>query len=481
MTTKQNVLSNLIWRFLERCGAQLVTLFVSIILARLLDPTAYGVVALVTVITTVLQVFVDGGFATALIQKKDADDLDFSTVFYFNIISCFILYLLVFLLAPFIAAFYEMPELISLIRVMSLIIVISGVKNVQQAYVSRNLLFKRFFFATLGGTLGAAAVGILLAYLGYGVWALVVQMLFNTCVDTFILWITVKWRPIRAFSIKRLRSLFSFGWKMLVANLIATINGQLRQLIIGKMYSSEDLAFYNRGRQFPDLIVANINTSIDSVLFPTLSNEQDNYDRVREMTRQSIKISTYIMAPLMMGLFACADTIVSLILTDKWLPCVPYLRVFCVSFFFYPIHTANLNAIKATGRSNVLLKLEIIKDIFNIIVLLLTMRYGILMIAYGMLGCSIFGQIVNSWPNRERLNYTYGQQIMDIIPNGMLAIIMGIIVYSVKWLQFNVGITLMLQIFVGAFVYLILSIVVKNSSFQYILSIVKVLLGRRGK
>lgn len=480
MTTRQNVLSNLLWRFLERCGAQLVTLLVSIILARLLDPAVYGTVALVTVITTILQVFVDGGFATALIQKKDADDLDFSTVFYFNVVSCLSLYILVFLIAPAIANFYRMPELTKVIRVISLIIVISGVKNVQQAYVSRNMLFKRFFYATLGGTLGAAVVGIALAYLGYGVWALVGQLLFNTTVDTLILWITVKWRPIKAFSIVRLKSLFSFGWKMLAANLIATLNGQLRQLIIGKVYSSEDLAFYNRGRQFPDLIVSNINTSIDSVLFPALSNEQDNYDKVRDMTRRSIKVSTYIMAPLMMGLFACADTVVSLVLTDKWLPSVPYLRIFCVSFLFYPIHTANLNAIKATGRSNVLLKLEIIKDVFSVLVLLITMRYGTLIIAYGMLGCSVFCQIVNSWPNRDTLKYTYKQQLVDIIPNCLAAAIMGFVVYGVKVLGFGTEITLVLQVLVGVILYLIISITTKNSSFYYILSIIKPIFERKG-
>ena len=480
MTTRQNVLSNLLWRFLERCGAQLVTLLVSIILARLLDPAVYGTVALVTVITTILQVFVDGGFATALIQKKDADDLDFSTVFYFNVVSCLILYIAVFFMAPAIANLYRMPELKKVIIVISLIIVISGIKNVQQAYVSRNMLFKRFFFATLGGTLGAAVVGIVFAYLGYGVWALVGQMLFNTTVDTLILWITVRWRPIRAFSIERLKSLFSFGWKMLVANLLATINGQLRQLIIGKVYSSEDLAFYNRGKQFPDLIVSNINTSIDSVLFPTLSNEQDNSDKIRDMTRRSIKVSTYIMAPLMMGLFACADTVVSLVLTDKWLPSVPYLRIFCVSFLFYPIHTANLNAIKATGRSNVLLKLEIIKDLFSVLVLFVTMKFGTLTIAYGMLGCSVFGQIVNSWPNRGALKYTYNQQLMDIIPNCVAAAIMGIVVYIVKLLGLGIGITLVLQVLVGVILYLLISITTKNSSFYYILSIIKPIFKRIG-
>lgn len=471
MVNRNTILSNLVWRFMERSGAQFVTLIVSIVLARLLDPSVYGVVALITVITTILQVFVDGGFATALIQKKDADDLDFSTVFYFNTASCLLLYFVVFLIAPYIAAFYKMPELVWVIRVISLVIVISGVKNVQQAYVSRYMLFKRFFFSTLGGTIGAAVVGIVFAYMGLGVWALVAQLLFNTFVDTLILWITVKWRPIKAFSFERLKILFSFGWKMLVANLVATINGQIRQLIIGKMYSSENLAFYNRGRQFPDLIVSNINTSIDSVLFPALSNEQDDYARVKDMTRRSIKVSTFVMAPMMIGLFVCAESFVSFILTDKWLPCVPFLRIFCVTFMFYPIHTANLNAIKATGRSNVLLKLEILKDFFSIVVLIVTMKYGTMVIAYGMLVSSLFSQVVNSWPNERTLKYKYKDQLLDLAPNIFSAVFMGVIVYFIKYMGFSAGVTLVIQIIAGIVLYTLIALVTKNESFAYVLSI----------
>ncbi len=230
----KNVFSNFLWRFLERCGAQGVTFVVSIVLARLLDPSLYGTIALVTVFTTIMQVFVDSGMGNALIQKKDADDLDFSSVFWFNISMCSVMYLIMFFAAPLIAAFYKIPELTSIVRVLSLILVISGVKNVQQAFVSRNMLFKRFFFATIGGTIGAALIGIAMAYLGFGVWALVAQMLFNATVDTAILWITVKWRPKKLFSINRLKELFSFGWKLLVSSLIDTVYRDLTQLIIGK-------------------------------------------------------------------------------------------------------------------------------------------------------------------------------------------------------------------------------------------------------
>lgn len=233
--TRSQALSGLMWRFLERFGAQGVTFVVSIVLARLLDPEIYGIVAIVTVFTAILNVFIDSGLGNALIQKKDADDLDFSSVFFFNMFMCVVLYLLLFAAAPFIAKFYKMPLLTPVIRVMSLTVIISGVKNVQQAYVSKHLLFKRFFFATLGGTIGAAVLGIWMAYKGYGVWALVAQGLFNASVDTLILWITVKWRPKMMFSFERFKGLFSFGWKLLVSQLIDTVYNNLRQLIIGKL------------------------------------------------------------------------------------------------------------------------------------------------------------------------------------------------------------------------------------------------------
>ena len=389
--SSNKVFSNFIWRFAERCGAQGVTFVVSIVLARLLDPSVYGTVALVTVFTTIMQVFVDSGMGSALIQKKDADDLDFSSVFYFNIMMCSVLYLIMFVAAPFIAAFYKTPELTPVVRVLSLILIISGVKNVQQAYVSKNMLFKKFFFSTLGGTIGAAIVGITMAYLGFGVWALVAQMLFNTAVDTTILWITVKWRPKKMFSLQRLKGLFSYGWKLLVSSLIDTVYNDLRQLIIGKIYSKSDLAQYNQGKKFPALIVTNINTSIDSVLLPTMSKAQDSANTVKNMTRRAIKTSTYLMMPFMVGLAVCAEPLVRLIITEKWLPCVPFLRIFCFTYAFYPIHTANLNAIKAMGRSDLFLKLEIVKKIVGLAAILSTMWISVMAMAYSLLFTSVLG------------------------------------------------------------------------------------------
>ncbi len=467
------VTTNLLWRFAERCGAQGVTFIVSIVLARLLDPKVYGTIALVTVFTTILQVFIDSGLGNALIQKKNADNIDFSTVFIFNITVCSVLYLSMFFAAPLIAKFYGRPELVPVVRVLSITLLISGVKNIQQAYVSRHMLFKRFFFATLGGTLGAAAIGIFMAYKGLGVWALVAQNLFNQTVDTIILWVTVKWRPQLAFSFKRLKELFTYGWKLLLSSLIDTVYNDLRQLIIGKLYTESDLSFYNKGKQFPNLIVTNINASIDSVLLPTMSSEQDDRERVKAMTRRAIKTSTYIMMPLMVGLAVCGEPIIDLLLTSKWLPCVPYLRIFCFSFAFYPIHTANLNAIKAMGRSDLFLKLEIIKKAIGLIMLISTMRFGVIWMAYSLLFTTITNSIINSFPNSKLLGYSYLQQIKDMLPQILLSAVTGVAVYAVQFLRLSDIPTLFIQVILGVTIYVSGSVLFKFESFYYLLTIIK--------
>ena len=471
--SKGKVFSNLLWRFAERSGAQIVAFVVSIVLARLLAPEAYGTIALVTVFTSVLQVFIDSGMGVALIQKKDADDLDFSSVFYFNVVICLVLYVIVFFLSPWIASFYHDSELIPVVRVLSLTLVISGVKNIQQAYVSRTMQFKRFFYATLGGTLGAAFLGITMAYLGYGVWALVAQQLFNASVDTIILWVTVKWRPKCIFSFHRLKELFDFGWKMFISALLDRFYNESRQLIIGRMYSPADLAYYNRGQQFPNIVVNNINASIDSVLLPAMSKEQDDFSRVRHMTRRSIKSGTYIIAPLMMGLAFMANGIVRLLLTDKWIFCVPYLRIFCITYMFYPLHTANLSAIKALGRSDLFLGLEIIKKVIGAVLLLVSMWFGVLIMAYSLLIGSLINQVINSYPNRKLLNYSYIDQMKDILPNIILACIMGIGVWTISFVPLPLFIQIVLQVIAGAGIYILGSIVTKNESFEYLLDILK--------
>ena len=475
--SKEKVTVNFIWRLLERTGAQVVSFIVSLVLARLLEPSAYGDVALVTVISSILQVFVDGGMANALIQKKDADDIDFSTVFYFNLFFCIILYFFVCVSAPTISSFYG-KNLTAVIRVLCLIIVISGIKNVQQAYVSRHMIFKKFFYATLGGTIISAAFGIFLAYKGFGVWALIAQQLINPAVDTLILWITVKWRPIARFSFNRFKILFSFGWKLLVAQLIDSLYENCRSLIIGKMYSSDTLAYYNKGKQFPSLILSNVSSSMDSVLFPTLSSVQDKKGRIASMLSRSIKLSTYIVVPLMIGLAVIGKPLINLLLTDKWLPCVSYMQIFCIAMIFTPISLSNLNAIKAIGDSKKYLQLEIVRKVFGVITLLIFMWFGPAYIAISYLLNNVFGCFVNMLATNRLINYGPKEQFIDIFPSLVCTIIMAAIVYSVSYIINSDMLLILSQVLVGSISYMAISRITHNENYYYIVGMVKKFLKR---
>lgn len=475
----KKVIDSFFWRFLERCGAQGIALVVSIVLARILDPSVYGTVSLIVVFTSILEVFVDGGLGNALIQKIDADEIDFSSVFFFNIVLCVVLYLMMYLASPGIARFYNMPEIVPVIRVLCLSIVISGVRNIQQAYVAKNFLFKRFFFATLCGTVISAIVGILMAYNGFGVWALVGQSLSNICTGTIVLWLTVRWRPQWVFSFSRLRVLLSYGWKLMASSVIDKLYNDLRVLVIGKVYSAKDLAYYNTGAQVPYAIVNNVNTTIDSVLFPAISTEQKDVNRVLSIARRSIKTGTFIMAPLMLGLAAIAEPLVSLVLTDKWLPSVPFIRIFCVSFMFYPINSANLSAIKALGRSDLVLKLEIIKKVLGITIILITMWISVKAIALGLLVGSLCNLVINSWPNKTLLQYTFFNQLKDISRNLFLAAVMACIVYIIGRLNIPLPLLLGIQIISGAIVYITVSWLTKMDSFSYLLGVFKTYVGKK--
>ena len=470
---KEKVLSSFIWRFAEKFGAQIVSFVVSVILARLIDPSEYGTIALVLVFTNILQVFIDGGLGNALIQKKDADEVDFSTVFFYNLVMCFGLYVLMFFGAPLIAQFYNNDRLVLVIRVLSLALVISGFKNIQKAYITKKMQFKTLFFATLGGTIGSAVLGIIMAYCGYGIWALVAQILFNDAVDAIIIWFTVDWRPKLLFSFERMKSLFSYGGKLLLSSLVDTLYNNLTQLLVGTLYTSADLAYYNKGKQFPQLIISNINSSIDTVLLPAMSVVQDEKKRVKAMTQRAISVNSYIIWPMMVGLAVIAEPLVSIILTDKWLACVPYMRVFCLTLVFYPIHTANLNAMKALGRSDLFLGLSIIKKIIGVLILAIAVRFGVFAMAMAGLISSVIETFINAYPNCKLLGYTYWEQMKDVVPSALLAIGMGGVIYLLKYLMLNNLITLIVQVVVGGIIYIFGSMVFKFDNLGYLWSIVK--------
>ena len=473
------VTKNLFWRFLERSGAQIVSFVVSIILARLLDPVVYGTVALVTIFTTILQVFVDSGFGTALIQKKDADDLDFSTVFFFNMGMCSLLYIAMFFLAPLIAKFYGNNELIPLIRVISVVILISGIKNVQISYVSKHLIFKKFFWATFVGTVISAAVGIYMAYRGYGVWALVAQSLINQGIDAIMLWIMVKWRPKFIFSFARLKGLFKYGWKLLASELLNTGYIELRSLVIGKKYSSEDLAYYNKGCSLPKIIVQNINSSIDSVLLPSLSIVQDKKERIKAMTRRAMTTSSFIMLPAMFGLVAIAKPLVLVLLGEKWLPCTIFMQLACITYAFYPLQTANLNAIKAMGRSDYFFRLEIIKKSIGLALLFSFMWISVEAIAWSALISLVVGLIVNSWPNKRLMNYSLIEQLKDIFPTIVLSAFMGAVVYIIGIIGTDTIRTLIMQILFGVVIYIAGASFFKLEPYNYIKKIISDFLSKK--
>ncbi len=470
---KNKTLSSLIWKFSERCGAQGVGLIVSIVLARLLSPDDYGLLALVTVFISIFNVFVDCGLGTALVQKKNADDLDFSTVFYCNIVFCSILYCLLYFTAPLIAGFYENLKLTAVIRVLGVTILLSGVRSIQNAYVSKNMIFKKFFFATIFGTIGAAVIGIVMAYNGFGVWALVAQQLFNSFIGTLTLWIAVKWRPKKLFSFKRFKDLFSFGWKLLASSLINSIYNDICQLIIGKVYTPSDLGYYNRGKQFPNLIIENVNTSIDGVLFPVLSKCQNNSDQVKDITRKAIRTSGYIMWPLMMGLAAVGELFIKLLLTEKWLPCLPYMYIFCFCCGTFPIQTASLNAIKAIGRTDLFLKTEIIKKTFALTLIIIATNISVLAIGLAVIPITIFSAIVHIFLNRKLLGYSILEQIKDIAPSFLMAFFMAVIVYLTGFIKLPVIVTLIIQVLTGLIIYLSESLIFKVETFNYLLNTIK--------
>ena len=478
-TDSKVVVTNFIWNLMERWGAQGVTFIVSIILARLLEPSVYGIVALATVFTAILGVFIDSGLGSALVQKKDADDKDFSTVFFFNITMCSVLYIIVFFLAPLIASFYKMPELTPVVRVSSLTLIISGFKNILISVIQRNLKYKKFFFATLGGTIGAAVLGITMAFLGFGVWALIAQNLFNAFVDTIILWITVGWRPKKYFSFARLKALLPFGVRMLGTTLIGTLYLKLRDLIIGKKYSAADLAYYTKGSGWPNLLFVNIGGAVDSVMFPVISRAQDDLLLVRTIMSRTIRINTYVVFPLLVGLALCAEPAVSIILTSKWLPIVQYMRIFCFVSACDAVHNTQINMIRSIGKSKLYLRIDIIKKVIGFLILLIAMTISVKAIAYSLLLTKIIELSINIVIVKKLLSYPIIEQVKDVSMNVLLCVLMAIPLVLISFFSMPDFVKILVEILVGVSVYLIASKVLKVESYQTVKGVLKKIIKRK--
>ena len=466
--SRGKVIANLLWKFAESFGAQLVSFVVSIILARLLDPETFGLIGLVLVVTNILGVFVDSGFSSALIQKKDADDLDFSSVFWCNLAICLAAYALLFFTAPALARFYEAPDLAPVIRVLGLVLIISGFGGVQYAYISRKLTFRKSFVSRMAGVALSALVGIWMAAAGYGVWALVAQQLVSAFVGTVILWFISGWKPSFAFSWERLGTLFDFGWKLLVSSLIHTLYTNLRPLIVGKWYSKADLGLFDRGQRFPSVLVTNVNNAIGSVMFPVMADHQDDVARVRSITRRSISVSSYVIWPMVLGMAGTANVLVPCLLGQQWIGAVPYLIVFCFAFGLEPMQTANLAAMKALGRSDIYFRLELIKKAIAIAIVFIAAPFGVMPLAISAVVYSVIASVINAWPNRKLLDYSYLQQVRDVLPSFLLSCVMGLAVYFVVFPGLPLWLNLIIQIIVGVAIYWGLSAALKLEDYRYL-------------
>ena len=477
----RSVSSGFAWKLMERFGVQGIQFVLQIILARLLDPEHYGVLSLMVIFTTLANVFIQTGFNTALIQNKDVDEDDYSSVFWVTLLVASGLYGLLFFSAPLIADFYNMPSIVLPFRVLSLMLFPGALQSVQLAKVSKEMNFRKVFFSNVGAIVVSGAVGIFMAYRGAGVWALVAQTLLNVTVASIVMWFTVKWHPRFICNLKRVKVLFAFGWKLLVSGLIDTLYQDLRSLVIGKKYNSDTLGHYNRGKQFPQFIISAVNGAVQSVMLPAMSAKQDEKTQLKTMMRNSITLSAYVLFPMMAGLAGVATPLVSLLLTDKWLPCVPFLQIYCFSFAFYPVHSCNLQAINAVGRSDMFLKLELIKKSYGVLALVIAVFCFDSPIAIAMTGLitSVISCFVNAFPNKKLIGYSYFEQMRDILPSFALSLVMLAGIWAVSLIPMGTALALLLEITVGFAVYVALSAALKIKPFMMILSILKSFLKKK--
>lgn len=467
MTSK--IIYNLLWKFFERTCVQVISFVVSIILARLLEPADYGNVAIVMVFISLANVIIDGGLNSALIQKKNADIIDFSTIFYTTLVLSVIVYSALFFVSSWVGAFYGNIELVKIIRVLGITLFCGAVNSIQNAYLSKKLLFKKLFFCSFLGVVISGIIGIILALSGAGLWALVFQYLSLSITTMIVMWLTVKWRPKLVFSFERFSSLFNFGWKIFFTNIIMSLFENVRSLIIGKVYNSSSLAFFDRGKSVPSIVMDNVNASIQSVMFPVLSERQDNLDDIKNLMRKSIRLSSYVIFPLLVGLLVVAEPLVNVLLTEKWLNAVPYVRIFCVALIIMPIQNVNIVAIKAIGNSALILRLETIKKIIEVVILILSVKINVQAIAWGVVIYNFISLFINLYPAKKIIHYGYFQQFSDAAKPLLLSIIMGGSVLLLKLLILSPLLLLLLSTIVGVIVYVVISIISRDSSFYYII------------
>ena len=480
---RNKTISGVIWKAMENGGTQVVRLVISVVLARLLDPKNYSTLGLMTIIINIADVIVKRGFATGLIQRKDADNVDFSSVLWLTLAFAGVLYAGLFFGAPAISQFYKAPVMIPAMRVASLTLFFGAFNSIQSAIVQRKMEFRNFCIATLGATLLSGAIGIYMAYAGYGVWALVAQQLIGSIGNVLFLWLLDRWKPALVFSIDRIRSLFSFGWKLLLSSLLDTGYKSLSGLVIGKRYIGDSLAFYNRGQQYPSMIADNLTGVALSVLFPAYAHHQDDVGRVREMVRKTNRSAALMIFPMMAGLAAIATPFVHILLTDKWMPTVPYLQAMCIAFALYPLEATDLQALNAVGRSDLYLTSEIIKKVFGILAFTVSVFAFTTPIAvsWAYVVTAVFSMLVTMVYMKRLFGYRLRDQIWDMTPPALLSAVMWGVVYAVSLIPLPELPSMILQIVCGIAVYLGLAVLLKLESFTYLFTSMKAYISKKRK
>lgn len=469
---KEKTISGFIWRLLQNLSVQVVSFVVSIVLARILMPSDYGLIAMIMVFINIALIFINIGFSSAIIQKKELTPVEIDTMFYSGIIISVLLYAVLFFTAPWVAVFYKEERLVSLLRAESLIIVIGSLYSVHQALIIREMKFQKSFIVNLIAVVVNGIVGIICALRGFGPWALVYATIANYLTCAVIMWIVVKWTPKFRFSFKAFQSIFLFSAKILVSGLIDTVFNNIRSIIIGKQYSSEDLAYYSRGYQFPTLIMTQVDGAVTMVLFSSLSKYQDDWENGLRALRRAMKTSMYVCAPLMAGLCAVAESLVLLLLTDKWAASVEYVRLTTIICVMWPL-SARRHALNALGKSGISLILNIIGKTFMLTLILLTFRHSVRLMIISTIISSLLSQILGAFVYAKHLNYKVADQLADILPSIMLSAFMGFVVYFISYLNLGHFITLLIQVPAGIVIYILGSKLLRFEAYRYLLDMLE--------
>ncbi|MBO5720511.1 MAG: lipopolysaccharide biosynthesis protein [Bacteroidales bacterium] len=466
-------LKGMIWSFAENFSLQGIQFVIGVLLARVLSPSDYGMVGMLAIFTAVAGTLINSGFSTALVRKTDRTQTDLSTTFYFNIAVGFVLYFALFFSGPLIADFYNTPLLSGLIKVTAISLILNSLCIVQQALFTIKMDFKTQAKISVIGALVTGAGGITMAYSGYGVWSIVWPGVFGGAVRCILLWIWGKWRPTWEYSWKSFRELFGFGSKLLASGLIDTIFNNIYPIIIGKKFSAADLGQYTRADGYANLPATTVTGVLGRVTFPLLCQIQDDDVRLQSTYRQLIRLSAYVVFPIMIGLATLAKPLIIFMITAKWAECVPFLQILCFSLMWYPIHALNLNLLQVKGRSDLFLKLEIIKKILGVSILILAIPYGIIWMCIGRVIASIICLVINTCYTGKLIDVGFFKQMGDLLPILALSLSMGAIVFGVNLFIEDLLLQIITGFIIGIAYYLSISYLIKSKELLYLLSFIK--------